>query len=84
MFLCLAIASYIVRAAIKEPHSKIIEVINREIANDKLGAMGWASATTYLYKTVNHHFWFEIAGFLVAAFAAIIEFLLVIGWLQAI
>ena len=76
MFLCLATASYIVRSSIKKPHSKIIEVIKREISNEKLGAMGWASSTTYLYKTVNHHFWFEIAGFLVAAFAAIVEFLL--------
>ena len=81
MFLCLAIASYILKSSIKKPHLRIIEVIDREIAHEKKGAEGWASATTYLYKTVNNHFRLEFAGFIIAAIAAILEYLLAIGWL---
>lgn len=82
MFLCLAISSYILKSSIKKPHRKIVEVIDREIENeksDKLSAMGWASATTYLYKTTNNHFRLEFLGFIVAAIAAIIESL-AYGW----
>jgi hypothetical protein len=80
LFLCLAIASKITESWLRKPHRFIIDVIDREIAHEKEGAKGWASATTYLFKMVNAHFYFEIAGFLVAAFAAVLEYLLSIGW----
>jgi hypothetical protein len=83
MFLCLAIKSHKLKSSIEKPHSKMIEVIDREIANEKsdeIAEMGWASITTYLYKTVNKHYRLEIAGFVIAAFAAFLEYLLAIGW----
>jgi hypothetical protein len=80
MFLCLAGASHATKSILKKPHRHIIDVLDREIAREKKGAEGWASATAYLYKTINTHFWFEIAGFVVAAIAAFLEYLLAIGW----
>jgi hypothetical protein len=82
MFLCLAIASYMLKSSIKKPHRKIIELMDREIEDQKSGKLseaGWASATTYLYKTANNHFYLEFLGFIVAAIAAIAEFL-AYGW----
>jgi hypothetical protein len=82
MFLCLAGASHVTKSLLKKPHRHIIDVIDREIARSKKqGAEGWGSATTYLYKTINTHFWLEIAGFVMAAIAASLEYLLAIGWL---
>ena len=79
MFLCLAIASHILRSSVKKEHSEMFEKLENDMKHKKgaevLGPMG-----SYLYVTINHHFWFEIAGFLVAAFAAVVEFLLTYGW----
>lgn len=80
MFLCLAIASYLTERFLKKPHRFIIEIVDREIAREKKGAKGWASLSSYLYKTIKAHLWFEIAGFAMAAFAASLEYLLAIGW----
>jgi len=76
MFLLLACASYTIESYLKKPHRHIIEVIKREMAHEKKGAGGWASATTYLYKTTHAHMWLEIFGFAVAAIAALLEYLL--------
>jgi hypothetical protein len=81
-FLCLAISSYKLKESAKKPHGEIIKVIEREIArekDDKISQLGWASATSYLYKTAKNHFRLEFLGFIVAAIAAIIEFL-AYGW----
>jgi hypothetical protein len=80
MFFGLACASHVTKSWLKKPHSEMIKAIDRTIAHEKEGAKGWASLTTFLYKIVNAHFYFEIAGFLLAAFAAIIEFLSAYGW----
>jgi hypothetical protein len=79
MFLFLACGSRYLESHLKRPHSKIIEVIEREITHEDEGASGYASATSYLYKTVKWHYRLEILGFLVAAIAAIAEYLLAIG-----
>jgi hypothetical protein len=39
MFLCLAIASYILKSSIKKPHRRIIEVIDGEISHEKVGRL---------------------------------------------
>jgi len=77
MFLFLAIASYAVKLWIKRLHSEMIKVIEKEIERSEQGAKGWAPITAFLYKTVEWHFRFEIAGFLIAAFAAVVEFFLI-------
>lgn len=41
MFLFLAMASYVLKLRIEEPHSKVIAVVRREIANENKGA--WPS-----------------------------------------
>jgi hypothetical protein len=82
MFLCLAIASYKLKESTKKPHGEIIKILEREIArekDEKIAQLGYASATSYLYKTTNNHFRLEFLGFIVAAIAAIIESL-AYGW----
>jgi hypothetical protein len=76
MFLCLAIASWLYERFLKKSHRHIIEVVDREIAREEKGAKGWASLSSYLYKTNKAHLCFEIAGFGLAAFGAFLEYLL--------
>ena len=80
MFLLLALASYAVELYLKEPHDKMLEVMERQIAHEKQGAQGWASIESYLYKTLKWHYRLEIAGFIVAAVAACLEYFLAVGW----
>jgi hypothetical protein len=80
MFLLLALASRAVELSLKKPHDEMLKVMEREIAREKEGAQGWASIESYLYKTLKWHYVFEIAGFVVAALAALLEYLLAIGW----
>jgi hypothetical protein len=80
MFLCLAIASRRLKSALDRQHCEMIKVIKGEMALEKNGAKGWGSMTTYLYKTVNHHYYLELVGFVIALIAAILESLLASGW----
>jgi hypothetical protein len=80
MFLLLGLASRVVELSLKKPHDKMLEVMEKQIEREKESAQGWASIESYLYKTLKWHYIFEIAGFIVAAIAAFLEYLLLIGW----
>lgn len=81
VFLCLAIASYVMEQSIKRDHVFLISVLKKEREREEKGetAVGWSSIEGYFYKTIGLHRWLEIAGFLVAAFAAVVEWLVTAG-----
>ena len=78
MFLCLAYASPLTKSRLKNASHNLMEVLDREMKRG--GAEGWESVEAYLCGVTNAHHWFEIAGFILAAIAAVFECLLALGW----
>lgn len=73
LFGLLAIASFMEKRRLEKKYPFADGQIIKEIKRD--GADGFKPESAYLYEITRDHFWVEVAGFLIACFAAFLDFL---------